>query len=387
MTEPPNQIVIDDARAAFSTPGCAVVKVGSNVLVGKSDGIVNRQVFCGMVASLARLHKREDQQVLLVSSGAVAVGRRSADIALANPPMNIKQALAAIGQPILMHLYNTEFGFYDTRVAQLLLTRDDLGQRTRYLHARQTLRRLAELGDVIPIINENDTVASDELQFGDNDQLAALITTLAGADALLILSDVDGVYTGDPRTDPDAVRIDVAYADDDALTPMVDTVGVATYGTGGMASKLKAARIAAAVGIPTIIAPGREPGIIERVFNGEPVGTLLLPRDRGLGSRKAWLRFGGVPAGRLHVDAGVRDALAEDASLLPIGITRVEGDFKVGETVEIVDETGTSIGQGLTAYASSEIQQIAGRRSTEIRSILGYSHGDAVIHRDDLART
>ena len=372
-------------RTRFKASGCAVIKVGSNVLVGKSDGVVNRGVFCSLVASLAKLQNRKDQRVLLVSSGAVAVGRRSAKKEIYKDTQ--KQALAAIGQPILMHLYSVEFGFYNKRVAQLLLTRNDIKERKRFLHARQTLRQLATFKDVIPIINENDTVASDELQFGDNDQLAALICTLVDAEILLILSDVDGIYTNDPRINSEAKLIKVAYADAEILTSMVKTPknknDLTAYGTGGMASKLRAARIAAAIGVPTVIASGRQPNVIERVFAGEEIGTLLLPRDSKLSSRKAWLRFGGVPTGKIFIDLGAVSALKKGASLLSIGITEVKGNFKTGEHVEII-ASQTVIAQGLSTYASGEISQIAGHRSSEIYSILGYTFGDAVIHRDDL---
>ena len=364
-----------------------VVKIGSNVLVGGGAGLVNRRVFCSLVEEIALLDRHPDRRIVLVTSGAIAVARRrlGIDKPPGGEPLSRKQALAAIGQPALMHLYAGEFELYGKQVAQVLVSPENLGERERFLNARNTLRELADVPDVVPIINENDTTSTAEIRFGDNDHLSALVAPLVDADALIILSDVDALYTADPRVVHDAQRVDLAWADDPALRALAVPPDPNGPGSGGMSTKLKAARVAGANGIPTVIAPGRLPGVLQAVLNGEPVGTLFIPRER-TSARKNWLAFASRPAGVLTVDAGARAALADQGrSLLSVGILSASGEFTAGATVDIASTDGAVFARGIAHYSSREIAVIAGQPSERISELLGYSNGGAVVHRDDLA--
>ena len=376
------------ARRRVTGARIVVVKVGSNVLVGSGSSVIDRPTFCNLVESLSNIASVGSRRVVLVTSGAVAVGRRrfsGESLTRGEESVARKQAFAAIGQPELMHLYAEEFGFYGKRVAQVLLTRDDTSNRERYLNARTTFRALCALPDVVPIVNENDTVATDELRFGDNDSLASLVVSVVGADALVILSDVSAVHTADPTRDPNARPIASVYADDPALNDIAGPVAAGSYGSGGMASKVRAARAACALGVPTIIAPGRSPGVLGRLLAGEDVGTLVVPRDARLNARKAWIGFGSSPEGVLVVDDGAVAALQRGGtSLLPGGIRAVTGDFAPGASVEVRSEQGGAVARGLVAYGAADLQRIAGRPSGEIQALLGFHNGDAVIHVDDL---
>ncbi|MCB9506904.1 MAG: glutamate 5-kinase [Myxococcales bacterium] len=379
---------VEAARRRVTAAKTVVVKVGSNVLVGSGSSVIDRPTFCHLVESIANVTAAASRKVVLVTSGAVAVGRRRvfgesgpqrADESLAR-----KQALAAIGQPELMHLYAEEFGFYGRRVAQILLTRDDVSDRQRFLSARSTLRDLASLPSVVPIVNENDTVANDEIRFGDNDSLASLVVSVVGADALIILSDVAAVYTADPTRSADARALDAVYGDDAALQAIAGPTGTTSYGSGGMLSKVRAARAACSFGVPTVIAPGRAPGVLGRILSGEPVGTLVVPRDARLSSRKAWIGFGAQPEGVVLIDEGAAAALRRGGrSLLPGGVTGVVGDFARGASVELRSD-GVTVARGLVAYDAEDLQRIAGRASADIVAVLGYHHGDAIVHVDDL---
>jgi glutamate 5-kinase len=389
--EPVDAQVLTEARARIARAHRIIVKVGSSVLVGGSAGLIDRRIFCGLVETLALLTDVPHRRVVLVSSGAVAVGRRQAarltGSAVGRPDtLAARQALASLGQPMLMHLYSEEFSFYAKKVAQVLMTRDDIANRERFLNARNTFRELEGFQDLVPIVNENDTVATEELRFGDNDQLAALLTTVVGADLLVILSDVRSVFDSDPTRNADARPIGAAYADDAALAAMAGPASDAGFGTGGMASKIRAARMAGSFGVPTIIAPGREPESIGRILSGEAgVGTILVPRDARLNARKAWIRFGSRPLGVISVDEGAERAIrTQGRSLLPTGIVGVTGEFGAGAAVELQGVGGVCFGRGLASYASAEIQKLLGARSEQITQRLGYSNGDAVVHRDDL---
>lgn len=386
-------VAADDAeRARGRVRGArtVVVKVGSNVLVGGGSSVIDRPTFCSLVESLANVADAAGRQVVLVTSGAVAVGRRrvlgeSLPVGSAET-LARKQALAAIGQPALMHLYAEEFGFYGKKVCQILLTRSDISDRERFLNARNTLRELARMSDVIPIVNENDTVAHDEIRFGDNDSLAAKVTNVVGADALIILSDVDAVYDSDPTTNASARRVKIAYGDDPALHALAGPSANSSHGRGGMLSKVRAGRAACTAGVPVVIAAGRSPRIIGRVLSGEDVGTLLVPRESRLSAKKAWIGFASRPDGVIQVDDGaVRALRSRGKSLLPGGITSVSGDFKEGAPVEVRGPDGTPIARGLVAYSSEDLQRIAGRSSAEIHAELGFYNGDCAIHADDLA--
>ena len=380
-----------ETRARLARAKRIVIKVGSNVLVGGSANLIDRHNFCAIVETIARLAEVPGRHIVLVTSGAVAVGRRSL-ASLRRPDdgrtdtLSAKQALAAIGQPKLMHLYGEEFAFYGKQVAQVLLTRDDIANRERFLNARITFREMELVPAIIPIVNENDTVATEELRFGDNDQLAGLLTSVVGADLLIILSDVSAVFDADPTRDAQATPIPVAYADDASLLAIAGPTSQEGPGTGGMASKIRAARIAAGYGVPTIIGPGRELSGLGSALSGSAgFGTLLVPRDQQLGARKSWIKFGSRPSGVVSVDAGAERALRElGKSLLPSGLLGVSGDFTSGAAVDLQNEAGNLFARGLVAYSASELRRLRGLRSEQIAETLGYSNGDAVIHRDDL---
>jgi len=358
-----------------------VVKVGSSTLT-YANGKLNLYQMERLVRELADL-KNQGLEIILVSSGAVGAGMGKMDFE--ERPKNIpeKQALAAIGQGILMHLYEKFFSEYGKTVAQVLLTREDLANRDRFLNARNTLLTLLRLG-VTPIINENDTVAYEEIKFGDNDTLAALVAGLIDADLLIVLSDIDGLYTSDPRDDETAQLIKVV----EEITPEIieQAGGTKTkLGSGGMVTKLEAAKIASNSGIPMLVTNGSREGVIRETIKGINPGTLFIPREHHrLKTRKAWIAFGSKVKGRLFVDSGAEKALVvKGKSLLPSGITAVEGDFQRGNVVSIIGQSG-EIARGIVNYASKEINKLKGCQSKDIYKILGHKDYDEVIHRDNL---
>ncbi len=358
-----------------------VIKIGSQVLTS-GDQELDR----GFVASLASQvaeARSKGLEMLIVTSGAVAAGRGA--LGLTSRPKTIpqKQAAAAIGQSRLMRAYEDAFAAHGINVAQLLLTRGDLADRTRYLNARATLETLLECG-VVPIINENDTVAVEEIKFGDNDNLSALVTNLVDAGMLIILTDIDGLYDADPRNNPDARLISLVKAVTRDLERIAGGSGSAV-GTGGMATKLAAAKKAGKSGAVTVIANGTNAGIVSRVICGEEVGTLVLAETASLTSRKHWIAYSLRPQGKIFVDSGASDVLRrEGRSLLPSGVTAVEGNFNRGACVRICDHSGGEFARGITDYASSEVSMVLGRRSSEIEEILGFRYGDEIVHRDNL---
>jgi len=356
-----------------------VVKVGSAVL----SGAKGRQQQLEIAAQIAAL-RAEGREVVLVSSGAVATGLSKLGFKERPKTMPGKQALAAVGQPTLMYLWEQAFSWYDLKVAQVLLTAEDLGHRQRYLNARQTLETLLEWG-IVPIINENDTVMVEEIKFGDNDQLSALIASLVGADLLILLSDIEALFEADPRTHPQARPIPFVERVDAAVLRMAgDSPG--RVGTGGMKSKLLAAEKAQAAGIPTLLLPGHRPQSISQALRGEPVGTLFAGGSRRYSGRKLWLYQLPKPQGEVVVDAGAAQALRQGgASLLPAGIKEVRGQFGAGEAVRCLDTEGSLIGIGLVNYSASELSRIKGRKTREIEALLGYKNTDEAIHRDHFA--
>jgi glutamate 5-kinase len=358
----------------------AVIKIGSAIL---SDGHgFDTDRLGRLVREICALDLRE---VVVVSSGAVAVGNaklKRPDRAKSVPQ---RQAAAAVGQIGLMALYEEHFAAHGRTVAQILLTHDDLAHRRRYINARHTFEELLGAG-AVPVVNENDTVAVEEfLNFGDNDNLSALVATLIGADLLVILSDVTGLHTANPVTDPSAERVSLVPAIDDRIRAFVTDLNI-TVGTGGMNSKLRAAEKATAAGIPCIIADGLQAGVLPRVFDPESdEGTLFLAQGDRLRRRKHWIAHTLRPAGTLSLDAGARRAVVEHGrSLLPKGITEVGGRFGAGDCVSCIDPEGTEIARGLVNYGSEDLARIKGRHTDEIQSILGYRLGDEVVHRDDL---
>ena len=358
-----------------------VIKLGSYVLTTPS-GKLDRKVFSDVVDSLVQVRER-GIDCILVSSGAIASGIGRLGLKTRPRLLEQEQAAAAIGQIRLMGLYDRLFTRHTIPVAQVLLTHGDMRDRRRFLRARQTLNSVLDYG-AVPIINENDTTVVDEIRFGDNDYLSSLVTNLAQADLLVILTDIDGFYDADPRTQPDARLIGLLETVDEDAEKLAR--GPASkIGRGGMATKLKAAKTAASYGIPTIIANGKKPGTLRAVFDGAPVGTLILPEKNKLTGKKHWIAYTLKPQGALVLDAGARDALEKRLrSLLPSGIVSVEGDFDAGECVSCRDESGREFARGLTAYGSEAVNKIKGLKTAQISAVLGRSVNREVIHRDDL---
>jgi glutamate 5-kinase len=358
-----------------------LIKVGSAVVTGPKG--LDRVMIHRLSDQIAELRGRSGRiDVLVVSSGAVASGMHR--MGLTERPRTIpqKQAAAAVGQGALMEAWEAAFDKYDLLVAQVLLTSEDLAHRHRYLNARNTLEMLFSWG-IMPVINENDTVVVEEIKFGDNDHLSALIAGLVGADLVINLTDTDGLYDRDPRLYASAKLIPVVYRVDTKILACAAPEPGAV-GTGGMLSKLNAARKCLAFGISTIIAPGKQRDILLRLFDGEELGTLFLPRERTYSGKKVWLANLPKPAGELTLDDGAVAALTKKGrSLLPIGVREVRGVFGVGAPVRCIDKNGNVIGIGLTNYKSAEIDNIKGRHSEEIEKIIGYRHSDEVIHRDN----
>ncbi|MCF1184058.1 glutamate 5-kinase [Marichromatium gracile] len=358
-----------------------VVKIGSTLLTRDGRG-VGRDLLEPWVAQMAARHGA-GAEVVLVSSGAVAEGMARMGWRERPGALHELQAAAAIGQMGLVRAYEDCFRDHDRHTAQVLLTRDDLSNRVRYLNARSTLRTLIRHG-VVPVINENDTVANDELRFGDNDTLAALVANLIEADLLVLLTDQDGIFDQDPRNNPEARLITETWVDD----PMLDQVAGGSgsgLGTGGMVTKVRAARLAARSGTPTVIAPGRGERVLERIGAGESIGTLLIPFQGPQAARKQWIAGQLQVRGRLVLDAGAVRALREQGtSLLAVGVRAVHGAFERGEVVACVDEQGREVARGLVNYDAEATRRIQGRSSHHFAEILGYVDDDELIHRDNL---
>ena len=358
-----------------------VLKVGSQVLTGKGKSL-SQPVFdrLGREISLA---KRKGYEIVIVSSGAIAAGMSRLGLAEKPKTMPQKQAAAAIGQSALMWNYERAFTFYGEKVAQVLLTRDDLSNRKRYLNARSTLFTLLDLG-VIPIINENDTVAVEEIKVGDNDNLSALVTNLVCADLLIILSDIDGLYDRDPRLSKNAKLIPLVHQ----VTGEMEKKASGTLNPisiGGMITKLQAARKAAIFGVPTILANGMTEGVLRRIFQAEEVGTLFTSAVNKLTSRKHWIACTLEPHGKITVDEGAKKAILQKGkSLLPSGVLAAEGPFALGDPVVLVDPQQQEFARGLSNYGSAEINKIKGLKTTEVEIKLGYKYSDEIVHRDDL---
>ncbi len=370
-----------DRRQLFGRVRRLVIKVGSAVVTDARG--LNRVMIHRLSDQIAELKGRDpDLKIVVVSSGAVASGVRK--IGLKERPRTIphKQATAAVGQGVLMEAWEAAFDKYEILVAQILLTSEDLGHRTRYLNARNTLETLLDWS-ILPIINENDTVVVEEIKFGDNDQLSVMIGGLIGADMVVTLTDTEGLYESDPKSCPGANLIRVVHRVDARILACATPVPGAV-GTGGMLSKIQAARKCLASGMGMVIAPGHERDVLLRLFDGETLGTLFVPRQRVYRGKKIWLANLPKPAGDLLLDEGAVIALRKRGkSLLPIGIRRVHGTFGVGAPVRCMTEKGEVVGIGLSNYRSSEIDQIKGHRTDEIEALIGYRHSDEVIHRNN----
>jgi glutamate 5-kinase len=358
-----------------------VVKIGSTLITNHGEG-VDHALIREWVRQIASL-RRDGCEVLLVSSGAIAEGMQRLGWKSRPHEVNQLQAAAAIGQMGLVQVYESAFREHGLHTAQILLTHDDLADRKRYLNARSTLTTLLGL-DVVPVINENDTVVTDEIKFGDNDTLAALVANLVEADSLIILTDQRGLYSADPRKDAGATLVASAKAGDPALESMAGGAGSA-LGRGGMLTKVLSAKKAALSGATTVIAYGRESDVLVRLLSGEKIGTTLMAESLSLQARKTWMAGHLKTGGRLHLDAGaVRALLSGGKSLLPIGVTAVDGSFERGEIVSCVDGGGREIARGLVNYPAAEAQKIARKPTTEIETILGYVAEPELIHRDNL---
>lgn len=359
-----------------------VVKVGTSTIT-YPNGKINYE----KIEKLARVMtdlQNQGREMILVSSGAGAAGVGRLGLDAKPPTITGKQACAAVGQGILMHIYERIFGEYSQVVAQILLTRADTVNQHRYANSRNTFQELIRWG-VIPIVNENDVVALDEMKIGDNDNLSALVASMADADLDILLSDIDGLYTANPKTHPDAKLVPEVTE----ITPEIEAsaggVGSANA-TGGMLTKLQAAKTAMSSGICLVIANGEKPEIIRQIAQGENIGTLFVPRESHLRFRNQWLAFGAKIWGTLVVDDGLAKAIHKkgSCSILPVGITDVQGKFESGVTVSVKDLQGHELARGMTNYSSEEITKIKGCKTSEIEARIGYKHFDEVIHRDNL---
>jgi glutamate 5-kinase len=357
-----------------------VVKVGSTLLVDGDSGRVNRAWLETLAEDLLRLRKR-GQRVILVSSGAIALGRRRLGLKHGTLRLEESQAAAAVGQIRLAHAYKELLESHDVTVAQVLLTLEDSERRRRYLNARATLESLLELG-ALPVINENDTVATAEIRYGDNDRLAARVAQMSGADCLLLLSDVEGLYSADPNRDPAARLIrEVRH-----ITPEIEAMAgrsTSQLGSGGMSAKIVAARIAMAAGCHLCIAAGAHKHPLRRIEEGADC-TWFVPTATPAAARKQWIAGTLRPAGALTIDAGALRALLEGRSLLPAGVTGTRGRFERGDTVSVVSAEGAEVARGIIAYSDADAARIMGRRSAEIAQLLGFRGRDEMIHRDNL---
>lgn len=368
-------------RSVLSRARRLVVKVGSSLVTNNGQGLDQAALaqWAEQIAALAR----QDKQVILVSSGAVAEGMQRLGWKKRPSAVHELQAAAAVGQMGLVQAYETCFRGHGLRTAQVLLTHEDLADRKRYLNASTTLRTLLELG-IIPIVNENDTVATEEIRFGDNDTLASLVTNLVEAEVLVILTDQPGLYTADPRKDPAATLVRLARAGDPNLEAMAGGAG-STIGSGGMLTKVLAAKRAARSGAHTVIASGREPDVLLRLASGEPIGSQLEAGTSALAARKQWLADHLQVRGRLTLDEGAAKALLQGGrSLLPIGVTAATGEFERGEVVACVDAGGREIARGLVNYSAGDTRRILRTPSSDIETRLGYVEEPELIHRDNL---
>jgi glutamate 5-kinase len=357
-----------------------VVKVGSALLVDADKGRLNRTWLEGFAADVASMRKR-GQEVILVSSGAIALGRRHLGLSTGKLKLEESQAAAAVGQIRLAHAYKELLEAHDITVAQILLTLGDTEQRRRYLNARGTLNTLLSLA-AVPVINENDTVATAEIRYGDNDRLAARVAQMTGADCLVLLSDIDGLYTANPKDDPQAAFISLVLD----ITPAIEAMASSTsgeMGTGGMQTKIAAAKIAVGAGCHLCIAEGAHQRPLKRIEEGARC-TWFVPSSTPMATRKQWIAGTLRPAGAITVDEGAVRALMQGKSLLPAGVTRTVGRFDRGDTVSIVGPDGLEVARGICAYSDGDAARIMGRRSVDIERVLGFRGRDEIVHRDDL---
>ena len=371
----------EEYKELISSAKRIVVKIGTSSLTHET-GNLDLEMIEKICRQLANIHF-SGKEVLLVSSGAVGAGLSKLGYLERPKTIPEKQAAAAVGQGILMHAYEKIFAEYGVIVAQLLLTRDDLRNRKRFLNSRNTLHTLLEKR-VIPIINENDTVVVEEIKFGDNDTLAALVASLIDADLLILLTDIDGLYTADPRKDANAQLISVIPEINEDIMGLAGQSG-SKFASGGMITKIGAGKIAVNSGIPMIIAKSRQENILNRLVSGENLGSLFLPQEANSHARKKWIEFFSEIEGVLTVDQGCKDALlCKTKSLLAKGLLKVEGEFSKGSIISITDEDGEEFARGIASYSSLDMEKVKGRHSEEFLDILGYSDSDCLVHCDNL---
>lgn len=374
---------MSDELQQLADAGLVVVKVGSTLVVDEASGEIRRDWLMALADDIAALRAR-GQKVVIVSSGAIAAGRRRLGLKSRKLKLEQNQASAAVGMIRIAHAFQDALARHDIPVAQSLLTLEDSEIRRRYLNARSTFATLLELG-AVPLINENDTVATDEIRFGDNDRLSARVAAMISADTLVLLSDIDGLYTADPRVDPGAEFVPVVRD----ITGEIEASAGATrtdYGTGGMKTKIAAARIALGAGCRMVIAQGRDDHAL-RKLDETGRGTWFLPTEGMKAARKQWILGGLHTAGTVTIDAGALKALKAGRSLLPAGVTAVSGGFDRGDAIAVEDLAGNVVARGLSAYSSDDASLLLGRKSSEIEDILGYRGRDELIHRDDLVMT
>ena len=357
-----------------------VVKVGTSTITLPS-GETNLTRMEELVRELAAL-KVDGREIVLVSSGAIATGMNHMKIKVRPKTIPARQAMAAVGQGVLMHLYETMFASYGQTAGQVLLTKENSLRHNQYINSRNALLALLEMG-AVPVVNENDAVSVDELKIGDNDTLSATVASLVDADALIILSDVDGLYTANPNAHKDAKPVSEVFEITPEIEKQAGGVGSAV-GTGGMITKIEAAKIAMSAGVTRVIAKGDRNGVIREILEGEPVGTVFRAKDAHLRARKAWLAFGRHIDGNLTVDDGCVRAMRGGASLLAAGIVAVDGDFKAKSTVRVLGRDGREIARGIVNYGTKDLRRIAGKSTKEISEILPKAAHDEVIHRNDL---
>lgn len=368
-------------QTLFDKAKRVVIKVGSAILT--HDRGLNHEVVNNLAQEISFL-KDSGREVILVSSGAVAAGRKKLDINdTTELSIKQKQALAAVGQSLLMHDYDEAFGRFGKNIAQILLTHSDLANRKRYLNVRNTIHTLFKLG-VIPVINENDTVSTEELKFSDNDNLGALVANLIEADMFICLTDVDALYEANPNSDPFAKPVYTV----EEVTPEIEKMAgnsKSALGTGGMQSKINAAKMVSAGGGSSFIGPGRKKNILKHLFSGEMIGTFFLPKKDKMQSRKRWIAYVLKPKGLLILDDGACVAICKKGrSLLPSGIVEVEGEFEKGDSIHCLDSSGQPVAVGLTNFSSTMVSKIKGLRTGQIEKSLGYRENDEVVHRDNM---
>ncbi len=359
-----------------------VVKIGSSIITDEKY-VIDDHFLMGLATQIKGLVSKKGVEIVIVSSGAVAAGMMVLKIKEKPKKLTEKQALAACGQGYLIHKYSEIFLDKGLYVAQILLTSDDISDRKRYLNAKNTFEVLLEK-KIIPVVNENDTIATSEIKLGDNDNLSAEVASLIEADLLIILSDVDGFYDKDPTLYKDAKVIDTVDSPEKYLKKATSKSG-SKVGTGGILTKLQAARKATLVGIPVVLAKGKKENIIVDIIKGSNVGTLFLPKTEKISHKKYFLAFNIKPKGKVYVDDGAKDAIVKRGkSLLPSGVYKVSGNFKIGDVVEIITKDGIAIARGLTNYSLIEVDKIRGKKSSDIEKILGYRYDDEIIHRNNM---